>query len=141
VRNPLLTRALPERLRDDRLIISAIQIRLLLVVWYNGGICNISLQDMSLTHIVLNDNFVLKMWFIFRYATKFACTHFTPLCPLFAGVSQMNSPIEQSPTSPQKPLPVVICRVTPVSDICSDCRRRGLMSRASVYYCLQCSTA
>jgi len=33
LRNPLLTRALPERLRDDRLImISAIQIRLLLVV-------------------------------------------------------------------------------------------------------------
>jgi len=31
--NPLLTRALPERRRDDRLIISAIEIRLLLVVW------------------------------------------------------------------------------------------------------------
>jgi len=33
-RNPLLIRALPQRLRDDRLIISAIQIRLLLVDGY-----------------------------------------------------------------------------------------------------------
>jgi len=33
LRNPLLTRALHECLRDDRLIISAIELRLLLVVW------------------------------------------------------------------------------------------------------------
>jgi len=44
----VLTRSLPERLTDHRLIISAMQIRLILAVWYD-----ISLQNMSLTH---NDN-------------------------------------------------------------------------------------
>ena len=44
-------------LRDDQLIISVVYIKLILVVrlWVMG-ICDISLQNMSLTQNVLNDN-------------------------------------------------------------------------------------
>ena len=56
LRNSLLTRAQPERPRDDRLIISAIEIRLLLVVWLWVFVTKVYGIIMSLCHNVLNDN-------------------------------------------------------------------------------------